>query len=282
MSEPEHYFVPEPVQWPLISAAALLLMAIGATAWLNEASPGRYILAIGLVVLLSMLFSWFAGLISEGRRGLFDTQVEDAMRGAMAWFIFSEIAVFAALFAALFYERFVAVPGLASGDTHTFLWPAFHGGWPASGPGIEGSFTAMKPWRIPALNTIMLLSSGVAITLANVALNRGHRGRMVALVLTTIVLGMLFLRMQVSEYYHAYTVLNLTLATGAYGATFFILTGLHGMHVAIGTAFLIVMLARMLRGDFTAKHHLALQAATWYWHFVGIVWLILFVVVYCI
>jgi cytochrome c oxidase subunit 3 len=282
MTEPEHYFVPEPVRWPLISAAALLLMAIGAAAWLNEGPGGAYVLALGLIVLLSMVFRWFAGLISEGRRGLFDTQVEDAIRGGMGWFIFSEVVVFLALFAALFYERFIAVPGLATGDTHTFLWPAFHGGWPASGPGIEGTFTAMTPWKIPALNTAMLLSSGVAISLANMALKKGHRGRMIALVLTTIVLGVLFLRMQFSEYYHAYTALNLTLATGAYGATFFILTGLHGLHVGIGTAFLIVMLERMIRGDFTAKHHVGFQAATWYWHFVGIVWLILFVVVYCI
>jgi cytochrome c oxidase subunit III len=282
MTEPEHYYVPEPVSWPLISAAALLLMAFGAAAWLNKVAAGQYILVLGLLVLVAMVFSWFRGLISEGRSGLYDAQVEAAIRGGMAWFIFSEIVVFGALFVALFYERFIAVPGLASGDTHTFLWPAFHGGWPASGPSIAGTFTAMKPWSIPALNTVMLLSSGVAISLANVALNRGRRGLMIGLVLTTIVLGLLFLRMQASEYYHAYTALNLTLATGAYGGTFFILTGLHGLHVAIGTAFMIVTLQRMVRGDFTAKHHLGFQAATWYWHFVGIVWLILFVLVYCI
>ena len=282
MTEPEHYFVPEPVSWPLMSAAALLLMAFGAAAWLNEGAAGPYILVLGLLVLVAMVFSWFRGLISEGRSGLYDAQVEAAIRGGMAWFIFSEILVFGALFAALFYERFIAVPGLASGDTHTFLWPAFHGGWPASGPSIAGTFTAMKPWSIPALNTLMLLSSGIAISLANVALNRSRRGLMIGLVLTTVVLGLLFLRLQASEYYHAYTALNLSLATGAYGGTFFILTGLHGLHVAIGTAFMIVTLQRMVRGDFTAKHHLGFQAATWDWHFVGIVWLILFVLVYCI
>jgi cytochrome c oxidase subunit 3 len=276
------YFDPLPALWPILIAGALLLMAFGAAAWLNGATAGRFPFALGLASLGGMLFSWFAALISEGRGGLYNDQVEGSIRGGMAWFIGSEVVVFGTLIAALFYERFIALPGLASGDTHMLLWPAFTGGWPASGPLIEGSFTAMKPWVIPTLNTAVLLSSGVAITLANVALNRGHRARLIILVLTTIALAMLFLRMQASEYYHAYTALNLTLATGVYGATFFVLTGLHGLHVAIGTVFLIVMLARILRGDFTAAHHSGFQAATWYWHFVGVVWLIVFIVVYCL
>ena len=276
------YFDPLPALWPIFIAGALLLIAFGAAAWLNGADAGRFPLALGLVFLGGMLFRWFAALISEGRSGLYSYQVEGSIRGGMAWFIGSEVVVFGTLIAALFYERFIAVPGLASGDTHMLLWPAFKNGWPASGPLVEGSFTAMKPWLIPTLNTIVLLSSGVAITLANVALNRGQRTRLAILVLTTIVLGMLFLRMQASEYHHAYTALNLTLATGVYGATFYILTGLHGLHVAIGTVFLIVMLARILRGDFTAAHHSGFQAATWYWHFVGVVWLIVFIVVYCL
>jgi cytochrome c oxidase subunit 3 len=276
------YFDPLPALWPILIAGALLLMAFGAAAWLNGANAGRFPFALGLASLGGILFSWFAALISEGRGGLYSDQVEGSIRGGMAWFIGSEVVAFGTLIAALFYERFIAVPGLASGDTHMLLWPAFTGGWPASGPLIEGSFTAMKPWVIPTLNTAVLLSSAVAITLANVALNRGYRARLIILVLATIVLGMLFLRMQASEYYHAYTALNLTLATGVYGATFFVLTGLHGLHVAIGTAFLIVMLARILRGDFTAAHHSGFQVATWYWHFVGAVWLIVFIVVYCL
>jgi cytochrome c oxidase subunit III len=282
MSGAGRYFEPSPTLGPIVLAGALLLTACGAAAWLNEASAGRYLFVFGLAVLSYRLFRWFGTLITEGRGGLYSDQVEGSIRGGMAWFIGSEVVVFATLIAALFYERFIAVPGLTSGDTHALLWPAFTSGWPASGPLIEGSFTAMKPWMIPTLNTAMLLSSGVAITFANVALNRGHRGRLIILVLTTIVLGALFLRMQASEYYHAYTVLNLTLATGVYGATFFVLTGLHGLHVAIGTVFLIVMLARVLRGDFTAAHHSGFQAATWYWHFVGVVWLIVFIVVYCL
>ena len=282
MSGTGRYFEPQPALWPIVGAGGLLVMACGATAWLNEEQVGRYLLPLGLAVLGYVLFSWFGALISEGRSGLYSDQVEGSIRGGMGWFIFSEVVVFAALIAALLYERFIAVPGLATGDTHTLLWPFFVGGWPASGPSIDGSFVAMKPWMIPTINTIVLLSSGLAISLANVALNRGHRRWLIGLVLMTIILGSLFLRMQASEYHHAYSALNLTLATGAYGATFFVLTGLHGLHVAIGTIFLIVMLARILRGDFTAKHHSGFQAATWYWHFVGVIWLIVFIVVYCI
>jgi cytochrome c oxidase subunit 3 len=277
---PQTYFVPQPTLWPIVAAAALLFMAFGGALWLNAGARGPWVLAAGGAILAVVLFGWFGTLIIEGRRGAYDDQVERSFRVGMAWFIFSEVVVFATLFAALFYTRLVSVPDLASGETEALLWPGFKAGWPASGPGVEATFSAMKALGIPALNTIMLLSSGAAVTLADRALNRGQRGRLIALLAYTIVVGVLFLRNQASEYHNAYTALHLTLASGAYGQTFFILTGLHGLHVAIGTAFMTVMLGRSVRGDFTAKDHLALQAATWYWHFVGIVWLILYVLVY--
>jgi len=277
---PQTYFVPQPALWPIVAAAALLFMASGGALWLNAGARGPWILAAGGAILAVVLFGWFGTLIIEGRRGAYNDQVERSFRVGMAWFIFSEVVVFATLFAALFYTRLVSVPDLASGETEALLWPGFKAGWPASGPGVEATFSAMKALGIPALNTIMLLSSGAAVTLADRALNRGQRGRLIALLAYTIVVGVLFLRNQASEYHNAYTALHLTLASGAYGQTFFILTGLHGLHVAIGTAFMTVMLGRSVRGDFTAKDHLALQAATWYWHFVGIVWLILYVLVY--
>ena len=277
---PQTYFVPQPALWPIVAAAALLFMASGGALWLNAGARGPWILAAGGAILAVVLFGWFGTLIIEGRRGVYNDQVERSFRVGMAWFIFSEVVVFATLFAALFYTRLVSVPDLASGETEALLWPGFKAGWPASGPGVEATFSAMKALGIPALNTIMLLSSGAAVTLADRALNRGQRGRLIALLAYTIVVGVLFLRNQASEYHNAYTALHLTLASGAYGQTFFILTGLHGFHVAIGTAFMTVMLGRSVRGDFTAKDHLALQAATWYWHFVGIVWLILYVLVY--
>ena len=280
MNATAEYFVPPPSRWPIVGAAGLLLLALGAAAWLNAAVAGPYLLGAGAAVLAYVLTGWFGIVISEGRRGLYDDQVEGSLRTGMAWFIYSEVIVFGALFATLFYLRLISIPDLASGDTHALLWPAFKAGWPASGPDIAGSVPAMKASGIPTINTLMLLTSGVMITLAHVALKKGRRGRLIAFLLATILIGILFLRNQASEYYHAYTALHLTLATGAYGATFYTLTGLHGLHVAIGTSVLIVMLARIVRGDFTPKHHVGFLAATWYWHFVGVVWLILFVLVY--
>ena len=280
ISDKTEYFLPHPTRWPIVGSSALLLMASGGATWLNDGALGLYVLVAGVAVLAYVLFGWFGAVVGEGRRGLYDDQVEASFRWGMGWFLFSEVVVFTALFAALFYVREISVPGLASGETHTLLWPGFKPGWPVSGPGIEGTFSAMKGWGIPTLNTLMLLTSGVTVTLAHAALNKGHRGRLVLFLLATILLGLLFLRNQASEYHHAYTALNLTLGTGAYGATFFVLTGLHGAHVAIGSAFLMVMLVRIVRGDFTEKHHVGFLAATWYWHFVGVVWLILFVVVY--
>jgi len=280
MNATAEHFVPASSPWPIVSAAGLLLVTFGAAAWLNAAAAGPYLFAAGAAVLAFVSVGWFRSDINEGRGGLYDDQVEGSLRSGMAWFIFSEVVVFGALFAALFYLRWIAIPDLASGDTHAMLWPAFKGGWPASGPDIAGPVPTMQASGIPLLNTIMLLASGVMVTLAHAALKKGHRGRVIALLLATVVIGILFLRNQAHEYYHAWTDLHLTLATGAYGATFFALTGLHGVHVAIGTAFMIVMLERVLRGDFTPKHDVGFVAATWYWHFVGVVWLILFVVVY--
>lgn len=280
MNATVEYFVPAPARWPIVGAGALLLMAFGAASWLNDAVAGPYVLDAGAAVLLVVAVGWFGSVIREGRHGLYDDQVERALRTGMAWFIFSEVMVFGALFGALFYLRLIAVPGLTSGDTHALLWPAFKGGWPATGPEIATPISPMRASGIPLINTLILLASGVMVTFAHAALKKGHRGRVMALLLATIVVGILFLRNQAAEYHHAYTALHLTLASGAYGETFFALTGLHGLHVAIGTAFMIVILGRILLGDFTPKHHIGLLLATWYWHFVGVVWLILFVLVY--
>jgi len=280
MSAIDHYFVPPPSRWPIVGAIAALLVTVGAAGWINAAAAGRYVLLAGVAVLAYVVIGWFGAVIGEGRSGVYNDQVERAFRVGMAWFIFSEVVIFAILFWALLYTRFFVENDLAAGDTKALLWPSFSGGWPTSGPGITDTFTAMSGKGIPLLNTLMLLASGGAVTLADSALEKGRRGLLILCLVVTVCLGMLFLRNQASEYHHAYTALHLTLATGAYGATFFVLTGLHGVHVAIGSLFLLVMLARVLHGDFTAKDHLAFQAATWYWHFVGVVWLILFVIVY--
>jgi cytochrome c oxidase subunit 3 len=207
----------------------------------------------------------------------------------MSWFIFTEVMFFAAFFGALFYVRNFSVDWLAQTEP---LWPGFEGGWPTAGPlgpemipadtPAEGSaqFSPMGAWGIPAINTMILLTSGVTITFAHWALKKGKRSALVVWQLLTICLGLLFLSLQAFEYVHAYTELGLTLKAGVYGATFFMLTGFHGLHVTLGTIMLISILGRILAGHFTAERHFAFEAVAWYWHFVDVVWLFLFVFVY--
>jgi cytochrome c oxidase subunit III len=187
---------------------------------------------------------------------------------------------FAAFFGALFYMRVLSVPELASGDTMEQIWPGFAAHWPISGPGIEETFTPMGAWGIPAINTLILLTSGATVTWAHWALKKNNRTQLIAGLIATVALGILFLSLQAYEYVHAYHEYNLTLGMGAYGATFFMLTGFHGFHVTIGTIMLIVILGRSMAGHFTAEHHFAFEGVSWYWHFVDVVWLLLFVLVY--
>jgi cytochrome c oxidase subunit III len=198
----------------------------------------------------------------------------------MSWFIFSEVMFFAAFFGALFYMRVLSLPWLATGDTEALLWPGFKDVWPVSGPGIDDPFTPMGPWGIPAINTLLLLSSGVTVTIAHWGLKQNNRSKLIGGLVATVVLGLVFLFLQAYEYGHAYSDLNLTLTQGAYGATFYLLTGFHGFHVTVGTIMLIVILLRSMKGHFTPEHHFAFEGVSWYWHFVDVVWLLLFVLVY--
>jgi cytochrome c oxidase subunit 3 len=274
------YYLPAPSHWPILGSIALFLMAMGAVLLINQASGGPILLAAGAVVLLYMLFGWFGTVIRESEGGLFNKQVDISFRWAMGWFIFSEVMFFAAFFGALFYVRALSVPWLASGDTLEQLWPNFQGVWPASGPAIEGTFTPMGAWGIPAINTLILLSSGATVTWAHWGLKKNNRSQLTIGLFLTIALGLLFIGLQAYEYIHAYQDLNLTLATGAYGATFFMLTGFHGFHVTLGTIMLIVIFLRALKGHFTPDRHFAFEGVSWYWHFVDVVWLLLFVLVY--
>ncbi len=274
------YYIPDPSHWPIFGSIALLLMAFGATMWFNMVAAGPWLVAAGLGVLTYMLFGWFGTVIHESQAGRYNRQVDVSFRWGMSWFIFSEVMFFAAFFGALFYMRTLAVPGLGEGETALQLWPNFKPGWPVSGPGIESTFTPMGAWGIPAINTLILLSSGATVTWAHWGLKKGNRGQLTLGLLLTIALGVLFLCLQAYEYHHAYTEYNLKLTSGAYGATFFMLTGFHGFHVTLGTIMLIVIFGRALRGHFTAEHHFGFEAVSWYWHFVDVVWLLLFVLVY--
>jgi cytochrome c oxidase subunit 3 len=279
-TDSSRYYQPAPSHWPVVGSSALFLLAFGTVLLLNDSVSGWWPLAGGAGVLTYMLFGWFGTIIRESEAGKYNSQVDQSFRWAMGWFIFSEVMFFAAFFGALFYMRVLSVPWLGEGDTGALLWQNFEPGWPVSGPGLTEPFTPMGALGIPAINTLILLFSGATVTWAHWGLKLGDRRQLKVGLFLTVVLGSLFLALQVYEYAHAYSELGLTLGTGAYGATFFLLTGFHGLHVTLGTIMLIVIFFRALRGHFKPEHHFGFEAVSWYWHFVDVVWLLLFVLVY--
>ena len=276
----QHYFVPEPSRWMIIGSFALLFMAGGAVMWFNGAGIGRYSVLIGFALLVLMMIRWFGDVVRESEAGKYGKWEDTSFRWGMSWFIFSEVMFFAAFFGALFYARVMAVPDLGSLASKALLWPDFSAQWPSAGPAFKDPFTPMAAWGVPALNTFLLLSSGVTLTIAHFGMMEGNRAKLKLWLFLTIALGVTFLGFQIYEYAHAYSELNLKLSTGIYGTTFFMLTGFHGFHVTIGVIMLTTMLLRSIAGHFNPQHHFAFEAVAWYWHFVDVVWLMLFVFVY--
>jgi len=175
----------------------------------------------------------------------------------------------------------VTMPWLGDLDHQLMLWPDFTAVWPNLGPaGIVDQFQAMGPFWLPTINTAILLTSGVTLTISHHALRDNHMGKAKFWLLTTIVLGFIFVSCQAYEYYYAYTGLNLRFDSGAFGSLFFMLTGFHGFHVILGSIMLAVMLVRMMKGHFTPDNHFGFEGAAWYWHFVDVVWLGLYIFVY--
>jgi cytochrome c oxidase subunit III len=237
-----------------------------------------------------VMFGWFGRVIHESLSGLYNQQIDRSYRIGMVWFIFSEVMFFAVFFGALFYARFYILPwlgGEGSGElTHYLLWPNFNPTWPLfknPNPGLfVGPKSVMETWGIPAINTMILLSSGATVTWAHWGLFKNARRQLAIGLLLTILLGITFLILQAHEYTIAYAEKGLTLSSGIYGTTFFMLTGFHGLHVTIGTIMLITIFLRVLKGHFDEHHHFAFEAVSWYWHFVDVVWLGLFIFVYWI
>jgi cytochrome c oxidase subunit 3 len=280
LSQSARYYIPQPSSWPIFGSFALLAMALGAASWFNGAGWGKFLVFAGLIILFYMLAGWFSAVAHESEGGQYNKQVDSSFRWAMSWFIFSEVMFFAAFFGALFYMRVLSVPDLGSLESQQLIWPGFKPDWPVSGPGIKDQFTPMGAWGIPAINTLILLTSGVTVTIAHWGLLKNNRSQLIWGLVATVGLGMLFLSLQIYEYAHAYEELNLKLTMGAYGTTFFMLTGFHGFHVTVGTIMLIVILFRSVAGHFTPEHHFGFEGVAWYWHFVDVVWLILFIFVY--
>ncbi len=278
-AQPGGYYFAPPSHWPIVGSVALLTMAVGGVLLMNSMGGGGIVFGIGAAILVYMLFGWFGTVIRESQGGLFNKQVDMSFRWSMSWFIFSEVMFFAAFFGALFYARVYSLPWLGDAD-NKLLWPEFRSQWPSAGPYHAPQFTAMHAWGIPALNTFLLLSSGVTVTYAHWALKMGNRKGLILGLLATVALGFTFLGFQIYEYVHAYSELNLKLTTGVFGSTFFMLTGFHGFHVTLGAVMLTVILLRSIKGHFTPEHHFAFEAVAWYWHFVDVVWLGLYVLVY--
>jgi cytochrome c oxidase subunit III len=284
----DSYYLPSPSYWPIVGSLALLVMAVGFILMLNKSAAGSITLLAGVGILLFMMYGWFGEVIRESEAGLYNKQVDKSFRIGMSWFILSEVAFFAAFFGALFYARVLSVPWLGSGDTMAQLWPQFVAAWPGaavdgqlvSGPGDMPKFTPMGAWGIPAINTLLLLTSGATLTWAHWGLLKNNRSQLVWGMIMTIVLAIAFISLQAYEYVHAYNDLGLTMGAGIYGATFFMLTGFHGFHVMLGTTMLSVILVRSIKGHFKPDSHFGFEGVAWYWHFVDVVWLGLFVFVY--
>ena len=287
MSDSTLYYIPEPSHWPIVGSVGLFTTLIGAALMMLDSAIGSWLLAAGILIVVLMMFGWFGTVIGESENETYNAQVDLSFRWGMFWFIFSEVMFFAAFFGALYYARQYSLPWLGGEGpgilTNTYLWEGYEALWPytANGPGeIGGAFTHMGAWGLPAINTLILLTSGGTVTWAHHALKAGHRGQLIAGLFLTVALGFLFIALQAVEYMHAFTELNLNLGSGIYGSTFFMLTGFHGLHVTIGAIILTVVLFRCISGHFTPNRHFAFEAAAWYWHFVDVVWLGLFVFVY--
>lgn len=280
------YFVPPPSGHPAMAAAGVLGLAFGAAQWLNGAVWGGALAAVGLLGLWVVLYAWFTRAIRESESGRYGPGVDRSFRWSMSWFIFSEVMFFAAFFSALWWTRNYALPELASVE-NALLWPGFNATWPSpvSGPGttpggLTEPFQAAGPLWLPTFNTALLLASGVTLTWAHHAMRAGKRGHAIVWLWLTIALGTTFLVEQAYEYAHAYMVLNLKLSSGIYGSTFYLLTGFHGFHVMLGLTMLVAVTLRLQRGHFSAGRHFGFEGAAWYWHFVDVVWLALYVLVY--
>lgn len=294
----KYYFIADPSYWPIMGCLGFFFTVLGFIQFLHDVAVGPFVMGLGLVLLLVTMCGWFGAVIRESVAGLHSEQMDRTYRWGMVWFIVSEIFLFGIFFGALFYTRLFGLTELSgtAGEiattflfskgpaTHQYLWSNFDYVWPLlSNPSpklFPGPTEVMYTWGIPALNTVILLSSAVTLTLSHWGLKKGNRSQLIVWLIVTILLGFTFEGFQIYEYHHAITEYNLTLSSGIYGTTFYTLTGLHAMHVTVGALILTVILFRCLRGHFLPEHHFAFEAASWYWHFVDVVWLILFVFVY--
>lgn len=283
------YYVPPQSKLPFYTAAALFALVIGLTMVLTTdlAVIPFIIAAIAVASVMALSYIWFSAVVNENLTNLHSDQMDRSYRWGMFWFITTEVLFFGAFFATLFHTKLVSLPWLAGElgrEYNTILWEQFVYTWPLlSNPNPEifsGPKGIIDPLGLPLVNTILLISSSFTVSFAHHALKSNHRRQVVWWLLASILMGAIFLFFQGEEYVEAYQHYSLTLDSGIYGATFFILTGFHGMHVTLGAIMLTVILLRVMRGHFTPEKHFGFEAVSWYWHFVDVVWIGLFLFVY--
>ncbi len=290
----ENYYVPEQSRLPFMAATGLGAMAYGAGTWVQGGNAIAFL--VGTLILAFTLYAWFSLVIKENMAGMNSDQLKRSYVWGMSWFIFSEVMFFAVFFGALYYIRNLALPWLGN-DVNALLWEGFEPAWPlmitpdmaangdaaqVMGPHENMSFPGwdkLFSW-LPLWNTIILMSSSVTVHIAHTAIKNNNRGKFLLWLGITVVMGAIFLVLQAEEYIEAYQHMGLTLETGIYGTTFFMLTGFHGAHVTMGTIILLVQFLRGLKGHFNSKDQFGFEAASWYWHFVDVVWVGLFIFVY--
>lgn len=311
MSTEGSYYVPEQSKLPLAAALGMGTMAFGAASWVIEGGTSTVFL-IGTAIMAAVMYKWWSIVIEENTQGIVSDQLKYSYVLGMYWFIFSELMFFVCFFGSLFYVRVLVGPWLGGeaaigvfDDTATdaaianatHLWNEYDPTWPplitpdqtvnAEGAKFVGPQEAMSfpGWEklgswLPLYNTIVLISSSLTVDKAHHALKDGNRQAFIRWLGLTVFLGGVFLVLQAEEYVHAYKELGLTLDSGIYGTTFFLLTGFHGAHVTLGTIMLLISFLRGLKGHFNETDHFGFEAAAWYWHFVDVIWIGLFFIVY--
>ena len=311
MSTEGSYYVPEQSKLPLAAALGMGTMAFGAASWVIEGGTSTVFL-IGTAIMAAVMYKWWSIVIEENTQGIVSDQLKYSYVLGMYWFIFSELMFFVCFFGSLFYVRVLVGPRLGGeaaigvfDDTATdaaianatHLWNEYDPTWPplitpdqtvnAEGAKFVGPQEAMSfpGWErlgswLPLYNTIVLISSSLTVDKAHHALKDGNRQAFIRWLGLTVFLGGVFLVLQAEEYVHAYKELGLTLDSGIYGTTFFLLTGFHGAHVTLGTIMLLISFLRGLKGHFNETDHFGFEAAAWYWHFVDVIWIGLFFIVY--
>nr|QXU57593.1 cytochrome c oxidase subunit 3 [Calotes emma] len=251
---PFHLVTPSP--WPILAATSTLMLTSGLVLWMHLKTTA--LVYLGLLTLLMTAYQWWRDIIRESTlQGHHTKKVQKGLRYGMTLFIMSEVLFFFGFFWAFFFVSFNPSHNLG------LFWPP------------KGIIT-MNPFEVPLLNTMVLLASGLTVTWAHHSIMEGSRKNSIFALTLTVLLGLYFTTLQMMEYYEA----PFTISDSVYGSTFFIATGFHGLHVMIGTSFLIVCLLRQKKSHFTMSHHFGFEAAAWYWHFVDLVWIFLFTSIY--